>query len=148
MPIMSANEENDARGTARLLALVARDCIGDPGVAAAHEVALNNVFRLLEAYRANPFFGLEPRVKPFPPRGAAAISLLPRAERRVKDVRVALERAVTAVFPGQSKEDAIRALENVLRGITYPEQAGQPSANDRAKAGSFFDRLVAELNVG
>lgn len=144
---MSANEQNDARGTARLLAIVARDCIVDPGSAASHQVALNNVFRLLEVYRVNPFFGLEPRIQHFPPRGTAAISLLPRAERRVKDVQVAFDQVVGAVFPGQSKDEAIRVIETVLRAVAYPEQGSSPSEDDRSKVGKFFDRVASELNV-
>src|SRR5260370_36304458 len=107
MPIMSAHEQNDARGTARLLALAARDSIRDPSSATEHEVALNNLYRLLEAYRVSAFFGMEPRARQFPPRVTEAISLLPRSKRRVRDVRVALEQARAAVFMGQSKDDAV-----------------------------------------
>ena len=53
MPIMAAQGQNDARGTARLLAIAARDCVSNPTVATEQTVVLNNVYRLLEAYRRN-----------------------------------------------------------------------------------------------
>jgi hypothetical protein len=99
-------------------------------------------------YRATAFFGLEPQAKPYPPRATEVISLLPRTERHVRDVRIALEKALAAKFPGQSKDEAIGLIERVLRGITYPDRFDPPSADDRAKAGGFFDEVVAGLNVG
>ena len=148
MPIMSAQQQNDARGTTRLLALAASDSIRNASSAGSREVVLNNMYRLLEAYRVNTFFGLEPQAKPFPSRATEMISLLPRAERHVKDVRIALEKALAVVFPGQPKDEAIGTIEKVLRGITYPERFEAPSDDDRAKAGGFFDEVVARLKVG
>jgi hypothetical protein len=116
--------------------------------ATSREVVLNNVFRLLEAYRVNAFFGLETRAKPFPGRPTEVISLLPRAERHVKEVKIALAEAMAVAFPGQPKDEAISVLERVLRGITYPNEFDKPSDDDRIKAGSFFDEVVTRLNVG
>jgi hypothetical protein len=144
---MSAQQKNDARGTARLLALAASDCIRNPQpIPATREVVLNNVYRLLEAYRVTAFFGLEPSPRPYSARGTEAISLLPRAERHVKDVRVAMAAAQSVAFPGQSKDQAMTAVVRVLRGITYPEQFAKPSAEELAKAGSFFDEVIARLS--
>jgi hypothetical protein len=147
MPIMSAHGQNDARGTARVLALTARDCIRDPAKASVQKVTLNNVYRLLENYRVNAFFGLQP-TRHLPPRKTETISLLPRAGRNVKDVRVALERAVDSVFAGQTKAEAILAVETVLRGIANPEKFEVPSDEDLAKAGRFFDRVLENLASG
>jgi hypothetical protein len=147
MPIMSAQQQNDARGTTRLLALAASDSIHKRSDATSREVVLNNVYRLLEAYRANAFFGLEPRARRFPARATEAISLLPRQGRHVREVRAALEEALAAAFPGRPKEEAIGVIEDVLRGITYPQQFEKPSDDDCLKAGRFFDGLVSRLNV-
>jgi hypothetical protein len=49
---------------------------------------------------------------------------------------------------GQSKDDAVRLLEKVLRGITYPAQFGHPSEDDRSKADIFFNKVVEHLSVG
>jgi hypothetical protein len=148
MPIMSAQQKNDARGTARLLAVVARDSIRNPqAIPAARELALNNVYRLLEAYRVTAFFGLEPSPRPYSASTTEAISLLPRAERNVKDVKVAMDAAQAIAFPGQSKDQAIQAVAKVLRGITYPENAAKPSDEELAKAGRFFDEVVTRLSA-
>ena len=104
MPIMSAQQKNDARGTARLLARAASDSIRNPRPApATREVLLNNVFRLLEAYRATAFFGSEPSPRPYSARVTEAISLLPRAERHVRDVKVAMEKAKLRHFQGSPR---------------------------------------------
>jgi hypothetical protein len=147
MPIMSAQQKNDARGTARLLALAASDSIQHPqAIPATREVVLNNMYRLLEAYRVTAFFGLEPSPRPYSARAADAISLLPRAERNVKDVKVAMEAAQAIAFPGQSKDEAMMAVARVLRGITYPANATKPSDEELANARRFFDEIVARLS--
>ena len=149
MPIMSAQQKNDARGTARLLALAASESIRNPQpIPATREIVLNNMYRLLEAYRVTVFFGLEPSPRPYSARTTEAISLLPRAERHVRDVKVAMEQALAVAFPGQSKDQAINAVVRVLRGITYPGQFDTPSDEDRTKAGSFFDEVIGRLNAG
>jgi hypothetical protein len=146
---MSAQQKNDARGTARLLALAARDSIRNPrDVPATRELLLNNVYRLLEEYRVTAFFGSESSLRPYSVRATEAISLLPRAERHVKDVRAAMESAQATAFPGQPKDQAIEAVVRVLRGITYPERFGSPSDEDLARASTFFDEVVSCLNAG
>jgi hypothetical protein len=145
MPIMSAHGQNDARGTARLLALAARDCIRNPQ--RTQEVMLNNLYRLLEAYRVTAFFGLEPSPGPYSARTAEAISLLPRAEHNVKDVKLAIEAAQAAAFPGQSKDQAVEAITRVLRGIAYPNEFVKPSAEELTKADSFFEEVITRLSA-
>jgi hypothetical protein len=51
MPILATYTRGDARGTAHLLAAMALGCLNDPEAARDQEVALNNVYRLLEAFR-------------------------------------------------------------------------------------------------
>jgi hypothetical protein len=149
MPIMSAQQKNDARGTARLLALAASDSIRGPRpIPGTREVVLNNVYRLLEAYRVTAFFGLEPSPRPYSARATEAISLLPRAERHVNDVQVAMEKTQAVAFPGRSKDQAIDAIVRVLRGITYPGRFDRPSDEDLANASAFFDEVVTRLSAG
>lgn len=148
MPIMSAQQKNDARGTARLLALAASDSIRNPpAIPATREVVLNNVYRLLEAYRVTAFFGLEPSPRPYSAPGAEAISLLPRVEHNVRDVKIAMEAAQAIAFPGQSKDQAMEAVARVLRAIIYPENSAKPSNEELANAGQFFDEVVARLSA-
>jgi hypothetical protein len=146
MPIMSARQKNDARGTVRLLAVAARDTIRGHSTA-RREVVLNNVYRLLEAYRSTAFFGLEPSPRPYSARAAETISLLPRAERNVNDVKVAIEAAQAKAFPGRSKDQAIEAVANVLRGIVYPADFAKPTNDEVARAGDFFDEFVERLSA-
>jgi hypothetical protein len=148
MPIMSAQGQKDARGAAKLLALTARKCVWDPSAAAEGEVALNNAYRLLETFRKNAFFGLEPHAKQFPPRVTEAISLLPTSERHLKDVRIALDNAVATVFRGKSKDEAIELVETVLRQVAYPTQFGAATQSDRNHVGEFFTALIQQLTVG
>src|SRR5882672_6494726 len=122
MPITAVHEQNDARGTVRLLAAAAKNFIGDAPEPLNKEVALNNVYRLLEAYRTNAFFGLEAPAVQFPRDTAETLSLLPPVERHMQDVRDALDHALNAAFAGQSTAQGLDLVENVLRAIAYPQE--------------------------
>jgi hypothetical protein len=148
MPIMAASGRNDARSAAWLLASSALECLRNPASAPEQEVALNNVYRLLEALRANALLSSEFRGKPFPPRSANIISLLPAVEEHVGDVRAALESAIETAFENESRDEAIEAVENALKGIAYPEKFGNPAPNEIAKASRFFDEVIQKLHLG
>jgi hypothetical protein len=141
---MAAHERSDARGAARLLALMALDCIDNPKVAVEQEVALNNVYRLLESYRSNAFFGLDTPRQPFR-RISDKLALTPPKERHVTDVREAIEQARLTVFANQSKDRAIESVEKVLRALAYPERERKPSPTDQKKAAQFFKTLLKQL---
>ena len=64
MPIMAANAQSDARGAAWLLASAVKKSINAPERASEWQDALNNTYRLLEAFRKNIFFGVRPVRKP------------------------------------------------------------------------------------
>lgn len=146
MPIMAVDERNDARGAAYLLASTARECIDNPKIAQECEIALNNVYRLLEAYRVNEFFGVEPPVKQNPRGVAEMLTLLPPAERHVKEVRDALDGAKKTIFKDQSKDDAIEAIEDVLRLVAYPQPNQEIADKDRTQASLFFEQVLKRLN--
>ena len=86
MPIMAAQGKSDARDAARLLASTAMDCISNPAAAPERAITLNTVYRLLEAFRANQFFGLEVSSRQDPKGAAETLTLLPPMERHVKEV--------------------------------------------------------------
>jgi hypothetical protein len=148
MPVTSVHEQNDARGVVRLLATAAKGFIGDEAMALNKEVALNNVYRLLEAYRAHAFFGLESPIDPLAPDTAETLTLLPPVERHVADVREALDHAFKATFDDQPAGDALVLIENVLRATAYPQEHEQPSMEDRGKAKRFFEELIENLHFG
>lgn len=139
---MAAQGRNDARTAARLLASTAEECLNDPARAPANAVVLNNVYRLLEAYRVNAFFGLEPAASYYP--AAETLSLIPPLEQYVSVVRDVLEHAVTATFVGQPKDEAITLIEDVLKRIAYPE-FGTPSDAEKNKVTQFFSAVVQHL---
>lgn len=108
------------------------------------EVALNNVYRLLEAFRLNPFFGMEAPTR----RGQGAaemLALTPPLERHVKDVRQALDQAIAAAFAGQTKQQAIEVVEKVLRGVVYPQDYAQPSQEEKNHVARFFEEVLQRL---
>ena len=147
MPIMASQGRSDARGTAQLLASMALDCIANPEIARDQKVALNNVYRLLELYRVNPFFGSEPPVQQ-PVRGVSQrLSLRRPVERHVNEVRNALESARLAVFGDRGKDDAMKTIGTVLRAMAYPEVKIDISSNDHEMTTRFFQALVQSLRV-
>lgn len=144
MPIMAVQGRNDARVAVRLLANTAKDCLSDPKRAPEHAVMLNNVYRLLEAYRVNVFFGLE-QATDYRHAGET-LSLTPAFEQHVGDVRDVLERAMETTFCGQTKDEAIAEIANVLKQVVYPE-FGAPSDTDKLKAEQFFSEVVQQLQL-
>jgi hypothetical protein len=150
MPIMAAHERSDARGAARLLASMALECIDNPKVASDQEVILNNVYRLLESYRSDEFFGLEPPTRKSTQSAAEKLTLIPPMERHVREVREALEQARAAAFAGQSKDRAIASIEKVLRAVAYPERTDKSkvAVKDRKRASLFFQKLIEQLQLG
>ncbi|MGB7097576.1 MAG: hypothetical protein WBD95_02250 [Xanthobacteraceae bacterium] len=148
MPIMASQGRSDARGTAQLLAGMALDCIANPAVARERQVALNNVYRLLESYRVNRYFGSELRSQGYQ-NEAQRLALKRPVERHVKEVRDALEYARKVAFGDASKDDALQRLETVLRLVTYPDaNEGQVSDEDQQRATQFFRALGDHLRVG
>lgn len=144
MPIMAAHERSDARGAARLLAHMALDCLDNPATAIQQEVALNNVYRLLESYRSNAFFGIDTPRQPF--RGVSdKFALTPSRERHVRDVREALEHARLKAFSDQPKDQAIEAIERVLRALAYPKRNEHFSDDDKRRTSRFFRALLEQL---
>jgi hypothetical protein len=145
MPIMAAQGEGDARMSARLLATMALECLTNPALAPARMPALNNVYRLLEAVRSNPFFGLERR----PGFGGSAESLarVSGLERHVEDVKAALDSAVAMTFAERTRDQALRDVEQVLKAVAYPADFGQPTDEERNRAQDFFRNVIQSLRA-
>jgi hypothetical protein len=142
---MAAHGRSDARGTARLLANKALASIGNPRGGESQEVALNNMYRLLQSFRTDVFFGQE---APIGSRQTSAekLTLRPPEEQNVRHVREALQRATEIAFVGTSKDEAMEAVEKVLRWIAYPTKTSQaPSESDRSRTAAFFKELVDRL---
>jgi hypothetical protein len=145
MPIMATRGWDDARATARLLVKTALECIRDTNKGPQSEASLNNVYRLLEAFRVNPFFAYSGRDSREQAPGQNVLRTAIRG-RHVEDVAIALDEAVRAVFAGQSKDAAVQSVEAILRRIAYPEQQGVPSQEERARAAQFFETVSQRLS--
>jgi hypothetical protein len=143
MPIMASHGRSDARGTARLLANMALESIANPTRGDPQEVALNNMFRLLQSFQKDLFFGQETPDQRTP-TSADKLTLRPPSERHVREVKEALEQATAAAFGDVSKDQAMASIEKVLRSIAYPSKASA-TATERARATSFFKELVERL---
>jgi hypothetical protein len=144
MPIMTAHGQNDARIAAHLLATTAVECLRDPRVGPESEVALNNIYRLLEAFRLNPFFGTESPTRRNP-HAAETLTFVQPMVRHVREVKHALDGALSAAFAGQSREQAIEEVEGVLRAVAYPQRYIRPSPQQVGRATQFFEEFLSRL---
>lgn len=142
MPIMAADDQNDARGSARILAATVRKGIEDEYAPSKHKSAFNNLYRLLEAYRAHRFVGFE--YQPRSARGPEALTLLPPPERNVVELRLALDRTLDDVF--NDRANGIKSIENVLRSIAYPEKMASETI-DRTSALVFLKKFIENLGT-
>jgi hypothetical protein len=143
MPIMAANDQNDVRGSARVLATTALACIERAHATPRHVPVLNNLYRLLEAYRSHGFLGFE--YEPRPARGPEALTLLPSVERHVGDLKAALDVAIGQVYQDEDKDRAVESIENVLRSIAYPDRKDVAADKDRRRASEFLGKFIDNL---
>jgi hypothetical protein len=142
---MAAHSRSDARGTARLLAALALASIDNPERNEPEEITLNNMYRLLQSFRRDAFFGREDAQESRPRSAAEKLTLRPPVERNVREVRKALEEATETAFRGRSQSEAIEAVEKVLRWLAYPKKNDRPSEDDRERTASFFRELIDRL---
>jgi hypothetical protein len=119
--------------------------INNPNVGEPQEVALNNMYRLLQSFRKDAFFGQEILSGSQSQSAPDRLALRPPVERNVREVREALDQATKVAFGGQSRDQAIETVESVLRAIAYPAASELPSPDVRARVISFFRTLVERL---
>lgn len=144
---MASQGRTDARGTLQLLASTALECIDDPNVAQEQEVALNNVYRLLESYRVSPFFASEaPSQIPLQVE-REKLTLQGPLERNVREVRDAIAHALTTAFNDANKDEAVERIGTVLRSVAYPHQVQAPSADDHQRTTRFFREVIDRLEI-
>jgi hypothetical protein len=146
MPIMAANAQSDARGAAWLLASAAKDSIvAAPETASEWRDAINNTYRLLEAFRKSVLFGVRSaRTRRSASNNLEMLTVLPSSERHLVQVREAMESALATSFTRTSKDEAVDAIERVLGSVLAPEEF-QASSEDKEKATIFFSELLKLL---
>jgi hypothetical protein len=146
MPIMAANAQSDVRGAAWLLVSAAQHYIEDPKNVPQSRDALNNVYRLLEAFRKNILFGPRPLPsKNNAPLGLEMLSIMPSSQRHLSEIREAIEEALSSSFSSTPKEQAVEKIEEVLRAAAAPDKF-EVSEEDRNSAKLFFSDLLKQLS--
>lgn len=145
MPLMAAYEQNDARDTARLLAAMTLEGLRRDRQDALVGNAINNMYRLLQGYRAHAFYGYvdEQRSED----EASMTSLLTSTDRNVGDLKHALDTAFGSVFEGRDPSQAIEEMKLVLRMTAYPREGETPDQTEVARAETFFATLLCELEA-
>ncbi|MBD8471557.1 hypothetical protein [Sphingomonas sp. CFBP 8765] len=142
MPVMAVADQNDARGSAQVLARTARKCIDGTLQASTHRIALNNIYRLLHAYRSHGFAGYSYASRTL--RGPEALTLMPTPDRRVYLLADALERALSETYgnvPGGAVFDELDRVILVVAGNSKDELVDE----QREKASRFLDRFAEHL---
>jgi hypothetical protein len=145
MPLMAAYEQNDARDAARLLATMTLEGLRDDRHDALVGNAINNMYRLLQGYRAHGFYGYveEQRSE----EDTSMTSLLTSSDRNVGDLKHALDATFGSVFEGQDPGQAIEDMKVVLRMTAYPREGETPDTAEVARAETFFSTLVDKLEA-
>jgi hypothetical protein len=112
--------------------------------APAARIPLENLFRILQMLRYDAFSD-EPRSGVLDLRSLNTQALPSVVEGQWHDrIKKALNESIDVAFSGTAKEAAIDQIQSVLRWLATTENA--PSAEIRAKAKQFFERLDAFLN--
>jgi hypothetical protein len=143
MPIAAVNEQNDARGSAWLLARMARDSIERSNDGLVNEPAMNSLYRLLEAYKAHRFFGFDHQ--PDARDEAEGLSFAPPAERGFAELKAAFAKAQEKAFgAGSSVHESVSEVEDVLVAVTYPKRQ-KASSKARARAILFLNSFIDSL---
>ena len=142
MPIMAVQDQNDARGTARLLASTAKRSLEESSDTPGSKVALGGLFRLLKAYRSHRLVGFE--YQPRHDLGLEGMTIVPAGESHVGDLRTALDSALEEVYQDTDQDVALEALEQVLRSVANKTQP-EPYELRRTTEflGSFLQKLQA-----
>ena len=140
MPIMAVQDQNDVRGSTRVLAGTAKRYIADLPADNRHVPAMNGVFRLLKVYRASKFEGYQ--YQPGIDRGPDAVYMLPAPNRHFAELREALEQALAEAAHDQELDVTIDMIQDVLRRCA---SGGDVDAERRRTTTAFLDSLLIHL---
>lgn len=142
MPIMAVQDQNDVRGSTRVLANTAKRYINHLPADDRHIPAMNGVFRLLKLYRASKLQGYE--YQPRMDRGPDAVYMRPATSRHVGDLREALDLALADAANGRPHETTIDAIQNALKGLAAKQAPNDQ--DERQTVTIFLDSLLLHLN--
>ena len=142
MPIMAVQDQNDVRGSTRVLANTAKRYIDQPPADKRHVPAMNGVFRLLKAYRTSKLRGYEYHSSV--DRGPDAVYMLPPPTRHVAELREALHDALSETAGKADSDTVIDTIQAVLR-----QSVGNGSpvdAEGRRTTLAFLQALLTHLS--
>ena len=141
MPIMAAQDQNDVRGSARVLASAAKHYLDQLPADDRHIPAMNGVFRLLKVYKASRLQAYE--YQPSIDRGPEAVYTLPNPSRHVGELRTALELALQDAGRDRTQDVTIQAIQDVLRQVA--SRAAVVDDKGRRTATTFLNSLLQHL---
>jgi len=123
-------------------------CLGNLERASEYEVALDNTYQFLEAYRTNTLFGLEPPTEITDERSVEQLTRRRNLQRHIRDVRQAISDALSTAFPQGNPQHGLEELEHVLRSMAYPDEAGEQLSRDEVRRATvFFQELLRLLEA-
>ncbi len=140
---MAGRGWDDARATTRLLAGAAVECLQNPAKAPERVTALDNIYRLLEAFRTNPIFGFT-SIERRHGHAVDAFTISPPREKHLTEVRDVIRDAIAVAFKGRSTDQAVVEVEEVLRLLAYPNK-GKPKKPAMIRATRFFTEVTKRL---
>jgi len=138
---MAAQDQNDVRGSARVLASTAKRYLDQPPVDDRHVPSMNGVFRLLKVFEASRLEGYE--YQPGIDRGPEAVYMLPNPSRHVGELRAALEQALADAGPDRGQDVTISVIQASLRQSATSR--GHVDEGDRRTTTVFLSSLLREL---
>lgn len=142
MAIMAMQDQNDARGTARLLARTAKRTLEQSSDSTGSKVALAGLFRLIKAYRSHGLDGFE--YQPRHEKALEGMTIVWQGESHVADLRAALNAALLETYQGETQDAALESLERVLRSAAKKQQA-EPA--ELLQTTQFLGVLVQKLEA-
>jgi hypothetical protein len=142
MAIRAVQDQNDARGTARLLARTAKRTLEHPTDSAGGRVALAGLFRLIKAYRSHELMGFE--YQPRHEQALEGMTIVWQGESHVADLRTALNSALVETYQGTTEDAALESVERVLRSAAKKQPA---EASELQQTTQFLGVLVQKLEA-
>jgi hypothetical protein len=143
VPLMAAYEQNDARDSARLLAVRTLEGLEGRHQSELVSNAINNLYRLLIGYRSHGFYGCAEPVRS--DDDVSMTAMLTSTDRNVSDLRSALDKAFESAFVNQDVGRAINHMKVVLRTAAYPADSDLLDQEALVKTKQFLQELLKNL---
>lgn len=138
MPIMAMTDQTDVRGPMRMMLSTVKNGWKDSEITPREKRAMNNLYRLLESYRAHQFQIYNDAAVSQAPE---LLSGLPPAQSNLQSVGSAICEALYKAYSNDGSE-ALDAIEQVLEAHY---SGTRPEKDQEAKLSDFLDYLIKAL---